>query len=67
MTRTVMDVDRDLLARAKALLGAPSMTATINEALRRVVAGQALERVLDYFSDLDDDQTKALTDARNQW
>ena len=35
--KRLFDIDDDLLARAQAALGTPSMTATVREALRRVV------------------------------
>jgi Arc/MetJ family transcription regulator len=36
MKRTTIELDEDLLARAKRALGAPTARATVEEALRRV-------------------------------
>jgi Arc/MetJ family transcription regulator len=67
MTRTVLDVDRDLLTQAQRILGKPSLTATINESLRRVVADDARRRFIDRMAHLDDDQRAVLGTARGRW
>jgi Arc/MetJ family transcription regulator len=44
MKRTTVETDDDLLERARRALGQPTMRATIEEALRRVVEGAEAER-----------------------
>jgi Arc/MetJ family transcription regulator len=65
MARTVLDVDRDLLKEAKRILAQPSLTATINEALRRVVAEEAHRQLLEHFAEMDDEQRQDLAAARH--
>jgi hypothetical protein len=67
MARTVLDVDRDLLNEAKDILRQPTLTATINEALRLVVARAARERLMDDLANMDDDSRAAMAGARDQW
>lgn len=45
--RTTIDIDRDLLERAKAALDAPTYKATIEKALEDVVERGALHRAVD--------------------
>jgi Arc/MetJ family transcription regulator len=55
MTRRLLDLDDDLLARAQAALGTPTMTATVREALARVTAtdpGEAYVEALLALPDL---------------
>lgn len=66
MTRTVMDVDRELLTRAQEILGQPSKTATINEALRRVVADQAQQSVFAWIDNMDDEQADLFATVRER-
>lgn len=42
--RTTIDIDQDLLARAKSALGLATARATVDEALRRAAAAVAEER-----------------------
>ena len=42
--RTTIEIDEELLARAKRSLGRPTTRATIEEALRRAVEGAGRER-----------------------
>lgn len=68
--RTVMDVDRDLLVEAQQVLGQPSLTATINEALRLAVQERRDTRArsrrafFDRMAGLDDEQVAAIQAAR---
>ena len=43
--RTTIELDQDLLARAKRVLGAATARAAVEEALRRVVAGSDSEEL----------------------
>lgn len=67
MARTLLDIDRDLLEAAKVALGQPTFTATVTEALKRAVAGQAWQRFLSDLPELDDEQIDAIKEARNRW
>lgn len=42
--RTTIEIDQDLLDRAKKALGEDTMRATVEEALRRAAAGSEAER-----------------------
>jgi Arc/MetJ family transcription regulator len=71
--RTTLEIDQDLLERAKRALGAKTARATIEEALRRVVDGSesALEgRVQeqrDYFKRLGDHVDLAVLNSGDMW
>lgn len=71
--RTTLEIDQDLLERAKRALGAKTARATIEEALRRVADGteSALEdRVqgqLDYFKRLGDHVDLAVLNSEEMW
>lgn len=67
MAKTLLDLDRELLAAAKEILGQPTLTATVTEALRQVVADRAWTGFVDSLAAMDDDQVEALREARNQW
>jgi hypothetical protein len=45
--RTTLDIDRELLDRARAALGVATYTAAIERALSQVIAGAELEAVLE--------------------
>ncbi|MGH3188119.1 MAG: type II toxin-antitoxin system VapB family antitoxin [Streptosporangiaceae bacterium] len=47
MSTTQLELDRELLAQAAAILGTTTKKATVNEALRRVVAAELRRRHLD--------------------
>ncbi len=64
MTKRLVDIDDDLLAEARELLGAASMKETVNAALREVVAAELRRRHLLRLRtgegmDLDDDEIMA--------
>ena len=64
MTKRLVDIDDDLLAEARELLGAASMKETVNAALREVVAADPRRRLLLRLRtgegmDLDDDEIMA--------
>lgn len=65
MSRTIVDVDRNLLSQAANILSTPSMTATVNAALRQVVADQAHQDVLSSLAALDEEQLEILGGARD--
>ena len=46
MAKTLVDVDEDLLARCRRILGTPTKKDTINTALREVVRRDAAARFL---------------------
>jgi Arc/MetJ family transcription regulator len=66
MPRTVLDVDRELLAQAKDILGEPTLTATVNTALRRVVAERAQRDLIAWVDGMDDEQHEVLATARDR-
>jgi Arc/MetJ family transcription regulator len=66
MARTLLDIDRDLLEQAKAILGEQTFTATVNEALRRVVAVRAQQQLIDWVTEMDDEQHEVLATARDR-
>ena len=47
MSTTELDLDQELLAQAAAILGTTTKQATVNEALRRVVAAELRRTHLD--------------------
>ena len=47
MSTTQLELDRELLAQAAAILGTTTKKATVNEALRRVVTAELRRRHLD--------------------
>lgn len=58
MTKRLIDIDDDLLERARLALGAPTMVATVREALHRVTdvdAGNSYVELLRSLTDLDPD------------
>lgn len=64
MTKRLVDIDDDLLAQARELLGASSMKETVNAALSEVVAAELRRRHLLRLRtgegmDLDDDEIMA--------
>ncbi len=68
MGKTVLNIDRELIAEAQERLGTDSITATIEEALRMVVAPQARRRLLDRLADATEDRVEVLGSVRErQW
>lgn len=65
MAKTLVDLDRDLLTRAQTVLGAATIKDAVHEALRRVVAEQAVDELADYFGSLDVEQERALATVRD--
>lgn len=49
VTKRMVDIDDDLLDRARAVTGAPTIRATVDEALRRVVNDEAVRRHVDWL------------------
>jgi Arc/MetJ family transcription regulator len=68
MSKTIIDLDRDLVEDAKRALGGENVSIkdAVHEGLRRIVADAAHARVLDTFANLDDEQRDALLRARNE-
>ena len=52
MHKTAIRIDEELAAEARAILGTPSLTATVNEALREVVDRGRTERFLERMKKL---------------
>lgn len=71
--RTTIEIDEALLARARRTLGAPTMRATVEEALRRVAAqgeDEAVNRGLRqaaYLRQLSDHADLAVLGADDMW
>jgi Arc/MetJ family transcription regulator len=51
MAKTAINIDRDLAARAAELLGTETLTATVEEALREVVARAERRAAFQWFRD----------------
>ena len=61
MTRTTLNLDRELVDRARRELGTTTTTDTIHEALREAIDRRAIDRVLAHdFSLLDEAQIDRL-------
>lgn len=54
MTKRLIDLDDDLLDRAQAALGTPTMAATVRQALERVTGGDPGQAYVDALLALDD-------------
>jgi hypothetical protein len=67
MAKTLVDLDRDLVAQAMTLLGESTIAGTIRAALQRVIADAAWHKLIDHMSNLDDEQVAAIEEARNRW
>ena len=67
MTKRLIDVDDDLLDRARSILGTATMKDTVNAALACAVAerGESVRRALDYFARLG--REGALADRSDAW
>jgi Arc/MetJ family transcription regulator len=62
--KTTITIDDELIAQAGAILGTSGITATIDEALRRVIVSEARERLIERLStmkglDLDNSEIMA--------
>ena len=66
MSRTVLDIDRELLTAAKGVLAAASFTSAVNEALRRVVQEDRHQAAINLFASLSSDRTDVMRQARNE-
>ena len=67
MTKRLIDIDDDLLDRARSVLGTATMKDTVNAALACAVADRAesVRRALDYFARLG--REGALADRADAW
>ncbi len=63
MTKRLIDIDDDLLERARLALGAETMVATVREALHRVTATDPGESYVDLLRSLPDLQPDASAGA----
>ncbi len=59
-TKTALNIDRDLVNRAAAVLGTQGTTATIDAALREIVDRAARERLIERLRTMDDDDRHAI-------
>lgn len=66
MTVTTVDIDRDLLAQARQLLGTSTTKATVHEALRELVAHRRQTAALDALAALDLDQDASVVEHPRQ-
>lgn len=62
-TKTALNIDRDLVEAAAAVLGTVGTTATIDAALRDVVERAARQRLLDRIRSLTPDDRSAILGA----
>lgn len=67
MPRTVLDIDRELLAEARQVLGTSTITETVNRALAEVVAAQQREEFLGFLASRSEEDLAAAADARVGW
>lgn len=51
MKRTLLEIDEELLGQAQATLGTKTMKATVDQALREVIAAAARRRQLGFLGD----------------
>jgi Arc/MetJ family transcription regulator len=54
MRRTTLDIDEDMLAKARQVLGTRGIKDTVDEALREVVRAEAGRRLIARLKDNDD-------------
>ena len=52
--RTTLDIDEDMLAKAREILGTRGVKDTVNEALREVVRSEAGKRLIAWWKENDD-------------
>ncbi|HEY2141040.1 MAG TPA: type II toxin-antitoxin system VapB family antitoxin [Solirubrobacteraceae bacterium] len=52
--RTTLDIDEDMLAKARELLGTSGIKDTVDEALREVVRMEAGKRLIKWFKENED-------------
>jgi Arc/MetJ family transcription regulator len=66
MSKTLIDLDRELTERARAALG-PGTTIkdAVHEGLRRIVREHAHATLMEQLASLDDDQLRILDTARD--
>lgn len=73
LKRTTLEIDQDLLERAKRALGAKTARATIEEALRRVADGSEsaqegrVRGQLDYFNSLGGHVDLEILNSEEMW
>jgi Arc/MetJ family transcription regulator len=65
MAKTLIDIDDELLAEAKDILGAGTKAATVRQALERVVAEHRFGRWLDDVAARDDEQRAVVERVRD--
>ncbi len=54
MRRTTLDIDEDMLAKAREALGTTGVKDTVNEALREVAKREAGKRLIPWFKENED-------------
>ncbi|HXN38174.1 MAG TPA: type II toxin-antitoxin system VapB family antitoxin [Solirubrobacteraceae bacterium] len=52
--RTTLDIDEDMLAKAREILGTRGVKDTVDEALREVVRGEAGKRLIAWYKENED-------------
>ena len=65
--RTTIEIDQDLLDRAKEILGTTGLRDTVHAALDKVVRAELRERLLRRLEDPDGFDWDALLEARQRW
>ena len=60
VTKTALNIDRDLIGQAAKVLGTHGTTETIDAALRKIVATAARERLLDRIRSMKDVDREAI-------
>ena len=65
--RTTIEIDQDLLDRAKEVLGTTGLRDTVHAALDKVVRAELRERLLRRLEDPDGFDWDALLEARQRW
>ncbi|MGO9320866.1 MAG: type II toxin-antitoxin system VapB family antitoxin [Solirubrobacteraceae bacterium] len=54
MRRTTLDIDEDMLSKAREILGTRGVKDTVDEALREVVRREAGKRLIAWYKDNED-------------
>jgi Arc/MetJ family transcription regulator len=62
---TNIELDRDLLTRARAALGDATIKDTVEEGLRRIVSSNSLRLLAAGIRDMDDNQRELLAEVRD--
>lgn len=66
-TKTLIDLDRDLVSEAqKALGGSPTIKEAVHEGLRRIVAANAASEFSEFLSSRTAEERQMIDDARQK-